>query len=80
MRELLTRQTLGGGTFSVERSSQQAIEASPPQAETHTNHFMRSTSIQAQLQERARQSAERQQQTEQTHRGLLSRSAPPVLT
>ena len=56
MRELLIRQTLGCGTFSVEMLRHQAMEASPPQAETHTNDFMQSTSIQAQLQERARQS------------------------
>ena len=79
MRELLIRQTLGCGTFSAEILRQQAMEASPPQAETHTNDFMQSTSIQAQLQERARQSTDRQQQTRQAHRGLLSRSATPVI-
>ena len=74
MRELLIRQTLGCGAFSVGIFRQQAMEASPPQAETHTNDFTQSTSIQAQLQERARQ-----QQTRQAHRGLLKRSATPVI-
>ena len=40
---------------------------------------MRSTAVQAQLQERARQFADRQQQTGQAHQGLLSRSATPVM-
>ena len=55
------------------------MEATPPQAETHTDDFMHSTAIQAQLQERARQFADRQQQTGEAHQGLLSGRTTPIM-
>ena len=54
------------------------MEAMPSDAETHSDENVNNASIQAQLQERARQSAERAQQTGEAHRGFLSRSATPV--
>ena len=52
---------------------QQRRETTP--IDEHVNN----ASIQAQLQERARQLADRQQQTGQAHQSLLSRSATPVI-
>ena len=91
MRELMLRQNIGGGTFSVARLQQQMRENVQPDAEVanarevstsvQQDTNLTEASIQAQLQERARQAVDRQQQTGEAHRsgGFLSGTATPVL-
>lgn len=77
MRELLSRQNLGGSTYSVSRLRTNQSENTPPQPETQSDSNIGEATMEAQLQERARQFAERQQQTGQAHQGLLSRASTP---
>ena len=77
MRELLLKQNLGGSTYSVSRLRQQNQEMQTPETQTQTDANIGETAMQAQLQDRARQFAERQQQTQQAHQGVLSRASTP---
>lgn len=81
MRELMMRQNLGGSTFSIERLNQQLRERVQPEAEVQQDTGLNEASIQAQLQERARQAVERQQQTGEAHRqgGFLSGRTTPII-
>ena len=77
MRELLLKQNLGSSTYSVSRLRQQNQEMQTPDTETHSDTNIGEATMEAQLQERARQFAERQQQTQQAHQGVLSRASTP---
>ena len=78
MRELMLRQNLGGGTYHLERLRQQRNENTPPAPETPSDSGMVDVQMQTELQRRATDFANRQQQT--AHRqGFLSGTATPVL-
>ena len=77
MRELLLKQNLGNRTYHTERLRQQNQEVQTPETETHSDTNIGEATMEAQLQERARQFAERQQQTQQAHQGVLSRASTP---
>ncbi len=80
MREILLKQNLGGSTYSVSRLNQQNQQMETPEAETSSSsEGLTQAQLQAQLQERAKQAIERQQQTEQAHRGLLSGRTTPII-
>ena len=79
MRELLLKQNLGGSTYSVSRLSQQNQQMQTPDPETQSDSNIGEATMEAQLQERARQLAERQQQTEQAHQGVLSGRTTPII-
>ena len=81
LRELLMRQNIGGGTYSIARLQQQMREGGGVEAQTQQDNTLADASIQAQLQRRATDYANRQQQTGEAHRqgGFLSRFATPVI-
>ena len=79
MRELLLKQNLGGSTYSVSRLNQQNQQMQTPDPETQSDSNIGEATMQSQLQERARQAVERQQQTAEGHRGFLSGRTTPVL-
>ena len=80
MRELMLRQNLGGGTYHLERLRQQRNENTPPAPETPSDSGMVDVQMQTELQRRATDFANRQQQTGEAHRqGFLSGTATPVL-
>ena len=82
MRELLMRQNLGGGTYSIVKLQDQRRGglASPPDPEVETDSALQSTQIQTELQERANQAVSRQQQTGEAHRTFLERaSSLPII-
>ena len=80
MRELLMRQNLGGSTYSVASLNQQMRERVQPDAEVLEDTNLTEASIQASLQERARQALERSIQTGESHRsGFLSGTATPII-
>ena len=82
MRELLMRQNLGRGTYSIAKLQDQRRGglASPPDPEVETDSALQSTTIQTELQERANQAVSRQQQTGDTHRTFLERaSSLPII-
>ena len=77
LQELLLRQNLGSGTFHVERLRQQNQQMQTPDPETQSDSNIGEATIQSQLQERARQAVERQQQTAEAHQGVLDRASTP---
>ena len=81
LQDLLLRQNLGNGTYHVERIRQQRNSTTSPEAETESDSGMADIQIQTQLQDRARQVIEREQQTGQAHRtgGFLSGTATPLI-
>ena len=80
MRELLLRQNMGGRTYHAERLRQQRNENAPPQPETPNDDNMADAQMQTELQRRATEYANRQQQTGEAHQGFLSRtSTPPII-
>ena len=68
MRELLMRQNLGGGTFSIARLQQQRSENVQPEPVVHRDRNLRDVAIQTELEETARRTEEREQQTGEAHR------------
>ena len=82
MRELLMRQNIRGGTYSIAKLQdlRQGRQAPPPDPEVETDSVLQSTTIQTELQERANQAVSRQQQTGDTHRTFLERaSSLPII-
>ena len=80
LRELIMRQNLGGGTYNIARLQQQRRENIQPDAELQHDNNLHEASIQTSLQERARQSVEREQQTGEAHRqGFLSGTVTPII-
>ena len=79
MRELLLRQNLGGRTYHLERMRQQGRENTPPEPETPSEDSMADAQMQTELERRAREYSDRQQQTGQAHQGLLSRNASSIM-
>ena len=79
MRELLLRQNLGGRTYHLERMRQQGRENTPPEPETPSDDSMMDAQMQTELQRRATEYANRQQQTGEAHQGFLSRSASSIM-
>ena len=79
MRELLLRQNLGGRTYDLERMRQQGRENTPPEPETPSDDSTADAQMQTELERRAREYTNRQQQTGQAHQGLLSRSASSIM-
>ena len=82
MRELLMRQNIGGGTYSIVKLQDQRRggQAPPPDPEVETDSALQSTTIQTELQERANQAVSRQQQTGDAHRTFLERaSSLPII-
>ena len=80
MRELMMRQNLGNNTYSIARLQQQRHETIWPEAEVYQDSNLQEASIQASLQERARQAVSREQQTGEAHRsGFLSGTATPII-
>lgn len=80
MREIIMRQNLGGATYNVARLQQQMRQNVQPDAEMQQDTGMNEASIQASLQEWARQAVEREQQTGEAHRsGFLCGTATPII-
>ena len=83
MRELLLRQNVrnNGNTFDVDRLQQLRRERTAPEPETPSEDGMASAGMQTELERRARDYANRQQQTGEAHRsgGFLSRSASSLI-
>ena len=82
MRELLMRQNLGNGTYSIVKLQDQRRggQAPPPDPEVETDSALQSTQIQTEIQERANQAVSRQQQTGEAHRTFLERaSSLPII-
>ena len=80
MRELLMRQNIGNSTYSLARLRATQSENTPPQIETQSDSgSVHSVSVQAQLEERARQARERQQQTGEAHQGVLRSTLDTVM-
>ena len=76
----MLRRNLGGGTYHLERFRRQREENTPPEPETPSSEDgMVSAGMQTELQRRATEYANRQQQTGEAHQGLLSRSASSVM-
>ena len=79
MRELLMRSNIGG-TFSVARLQERMREGIQADTQVQQDTGMNEASIQASLQERARQAVDRQQQTGEAHRqGFLSGTVTPII-
>ena len=76
LRELMLRRNLGGRTYHAERFRQQVGENTPPQPETPNNEDdgMTNAQMQTELERRATDYANRQQQTGQAHQTLLERA------
>ena len=82
MRELLMRQNIRGGTYSIAKLQdlRQGRQAPTSNPEVETDSVLQSTQIQTELQERANQAASRQQQTGDAHRTFLERaSSLPII-
>ena len=80
MRELLMRQNIGNSTYSLARLRATQSENTPPQIETQSDSgSVHSVSVQAQLEERARQARERKQQTGEAHQGVLRSTLDTVM-
>ena len=79
MRELMMRSNIGG-TYSVARLQERMREGIQADTQVQQDTGMNEASIQASLQERARQAVERAQQTGKAHRsGFLSGAATPII-
>ena len=78
MRELLVRQNIGNSTYSLARLRASQSENTPPEPETQSDS-LRDAEISVQLQERARQARERQQQTGEAHQGVLRSTLDTVM-
>ena len=80
LRDLMMRQNLGGRTYNVERFRKQRDENTHPEPETpSSNDDLTDAGMQTELKRRARDYANRQQQTGEAHKGLLSRTASSVI-
>ena len=80
LRELMLRRNLGGATYHVERFRRQREENTPPEPETpSSNDSMTDAHMQTELERRARDFADRQDQTGEAHQGILSRSASSLM-
>ena len=82
MRELLMRQNIRGGTYSIAKLQdlRQGRQAPTSNPEVETDSALQSAQIQTELQERANQAVSRQQQTGDTHRTFLERaSSLPII-
>ena len=79
MRDILMRRNarLSGRTFNVDRIQASSSETAP--AEVQPDRETLSAGLQADLQRREAQLRDRQQQTGEAHRGLLSRATMPIL-
>ena len=80
MQDLLLRQTVrnNGGTFNLERHKQSSSDTLLT-AEVQPDRNLLSAQVQADLMERQRRLTDRQQQTGEAHRGLLSGTATPIM-
>ena len=83
MQDLLLRQNVraNGGTFHLERARQSTSSSSDTSSSTELQQDRGNLSIglQADLQRREAQLRDRQQQTGEAHRGLLSGTATPIM-
>ena len=79
MREMMLRQNVrrNGGTFNFERLQTPSGTSTP--AEVEPDRQTLSAQIQTDLREMERRRTERQQQTGEAHRGLLSRATTPII-
>ena len=79
LRELMLRRNLGGATYHVERFRRQREENTPPEPETPSDSSMTDAQMQTEIERRAREFADRRQQTGEAHQGLLSRSTSSLM-
>ena len=81
MQDLLLRQNVreNGGTFHLQRHLQSLSSSETPPAEVQADNMTLSTQVQADLMERQRRRTERQQQTGEAHRSLISRATTPII-
>ena len=79
MRDILMRRNarLSGRTFNVDRIQASSSETAP--ADVQPDRDTLSAGLQADLQRREEQLRNRQQQTGEAHRGLLSRATMPII-
>ena len=81
VQDLLLRQSVraNGGTFHLERHLQSANATETQPTEIQPDRDMLSAQVQADLQQRQQQLRDRQQQTGEAHRSLISRATTPIL-
>ena len=81
MQDLLLRQNVrnNGGTFNLQRHLQSANTTEAQPAEVQPDRDMLSAQVQADLQRRHQQLQDRQQQTGEAHRSLISRATTPII-
>ena len=84
IQDLLLRQSVraNGGTFHLERHRQETSSSSSDTSsstELQPDRNTLSVGLQADLQRRQQQSRDRQQQTGEAHRSLISRATTPIL-
>ena len=81
VQDLLLRQNVraNGGTFHLERHLQSANTTETQPAELQPDRNTLSVGLQADLQRRQQQLRDRQQQTGEAHRSLISRATTPIL-
>ena len=81
VQDLLLRQSVraNGGTFHLERHLQSANTTETQPAEIQPDRDMLSAQVQADLQRRQQQLRDREQQTGQAHRSLISRATTPII-
>ena len=81
MQDLLLRQNVraNGGTFHLERHLQTLPSDTPAPAEVEPDRNTLSVGLQSDLQRREQQLRDRQQQTGEAHRSLLSRATMPII-
>ena len=82
VQDLLLRQSVraNGGTFHLERHRQeQSSSSSSSSTELQPDRETLSVGLQADLQRRQQQLRDRQQQTGEAHRSLISRATTPIL-
>ena len=80
LRELLLRQNLGNNTYNVARLQQQRREGVSTNVEVPRDENLHEASIQTELEQRARRTREREQQTGEGHKsGFLSGAVTPII-